>query len=145
MSLSVNDLSQSSAKTGLGISQREKLVANTSGLMRSDQTVAATATESLTVLQPGILRGLGFSSFNPAAVGEDITVDVQVNGVSALTAPYKFDDTQAVKVVHALPMIAIPIIVQVGDRVDFIRTYTAGAGPTPIASNVIFGNIFPTA
>ena len=78
-----------------------------------------------------------FLSSTAAAAGESMDIDLQVNGVSILTAPYTFDSTQPAGVQIELPIDPLKKHLATGQRVTVDRTYVAGGGPTMIATSVV--------
>lgn len=102
----------------------------------SAQAVAATltTTEILDIggAQAGNIQDLTFVAEAVAAANEDITVDVQKNGVTILNNVLVYDDTLLPGELIRLDY-DVDTSFDVGDVVSVIRTYTAGGGPTPIA------------
>ena len=78
-----------------------------------------------------------FISSSAAAVGESMTIDLQVDGVSILTAPFVFNITKASDTQLELPIDPALKHLAVGGRVTVDRTYVAGGGPTMVATSVV--------
>ena len=112
---------------------------------RSEQYPAATLAAALmlrgvvpairTTQDLYVLFGVAFGA------GESLTVDVLVNGVSILAAPYVLDATQAPKTQIKLPIsaafITVGKVLNAGDRIQVNRTYVAGGAPTAPANTIV--------
>jgi len=66
------------------------------------------------------------------AAGEDMVIDLQINGVTALVAPLTFDDTAVLDTPVAAAIDPAANTFAVGDKIEVIRTYTPGGAPTPM-------------
>ena len=133
------------ARSGIGATARNELIGALVGV-QSNQGAAANADEVFSARQAGILRGVTFQAFQTPAAGEDLTVDVKINGVSVLTAPFVYDSTKLRRTLYSPTMITVPggIVVFLGDQIEVVRVYTAGLGPTPIGASLVQVRIDPT-
>jgi len=97
-----------------------------------DQRTAATETRTAFIAPAdGEIIGCAAYPQAGAAAGESETVDIQIGGVSALTAVITLDDTTGTNlVVGALNPAAVAFAQ--GDIVTIVRTYVAGGAPTPM-------------
>lgn len=104
--------------------------------MVSSQAVAASASDPhVTDLAGEVVAATVITGAN-RGVGESLTVDIQKNGVSILTAPLVLDNTLPGKTLRNLP-VQPGTRFAVGDVVTFIRTYVAGGAPTPVGPSRI--------
>lgn len=99
----------------------------------STQSAAASGTDTQVVEVAGDIMDLVVTAAGVPAAGESLTIDVQKNGVSVLTAPLVFDSTAGGKQKKFTPNANNPW--KAGDLLTVIRTYVAGGGPTPIGPN----------
>lgn len=73
------------------------------------------------------------------AAGESITVDVQKNGVSVLTAVVTLNSSSTLdKAVDGVFAGGGKVRVAAGDIITVVRDYTAGGGPTPLTYSVVY-------
>ncbi len=68
-----------------------------------------------------------------AAAAESMTVDVMINGVTALTGVITMDNASGIAVVAGV-LDSAAVEFSAGDKITVVRTYTAGGGPTPMSS-----------
>jgi hypothetical protein len=101
----------------------------------SSQAAAATLTDIQVIDLAGDTQALNVVVNAIPAAGETLVVDIQKNGVTILAAPVTLDNTMTTKVKVLNPVAGT--VFAIGDRVSFIRTYTAGGGPAPIGPNKI--------
>lgn len=95
--------------------------------------VAATVTERRFVATAdGVIDRFGAQAATGAAAGESTTCDVQINGVSALTAAVVLDDAAGVGYVAGAVDVAANTFTA-GDVITVVKTYVAGGAPTPMA------------
>lgn len=101
------------------------------------QAVAATATDTV-MLAPGAgnITALRAVPGAAAAAGESMTCDVQIGGVTALSAVATIDNASGLNVVAGTVDLAADDFVA-GDVITIVRTYAAGGAPTPIVNTVV--------
>jgi hypothetical protein len=101
------------------------------------QAVAATATVTV-MLAPGAGRITALRAVPgaAAAAGESMTCDVQIGGVTALSAVATIDNASGLNVVTGTVNAAANTIAA-GDVITIVRTYVPGGGPTPIVNTVV--------
>jgi hypothetical protein len=92
-------------------------------------TPATATTKAGLITQPGVVGEVYLVVRGVAAAGESLGVDVLVNGVSVLTAPYTFDATKnaLVGTQIPLPIDETKVNLACGDLVSFQRTLTGGS------------------
>ncbi len=103
------------------------------GASMSYQAVAATVT-TVEWVAPAAGNITGFSAIagTTAAAAEDMTFDVTIGGVTALTGVVTVDNAAGITVVLGTVDGAADDFVA-GDVIRVARVYTAGGGPTPMA------------
>jgi hypothetical protein len=102
-----------------------------------EQAVAATLTSQMMIAPAGgSITSLQAFAGTAAAAGESMTVDVTINGVTALSAVATIDDAATTTVVEGTIDAAANDFVR-GDVIAIVRTYVAGGGPTPMADTVV--------
>lgn len=100
------------------------------------QAVAADATtNSFIAPAAGTILGVYAKSGATAAVGESMTFDVQIAGVTCLTAPISIAPAQTT--VAQAGTLAAAVSFTAGQVITIIRDYTAGGGPTPMVNTLV--------
>jgi len=105
-----------------------------------DQQTAASGTTKRVAEHDGKIRKALIAVTALPAAGEDMVFDVQVNGVSILSATPQLTNaaTTTTGLYDFLSLVvAASSSIKVGDIVSVVRTYTAGGGPTPIGANEV--------
>ena len=106
----------------------------------SEQSVAADATlfvdRACPVDRAGNVMEAYYIQAAVAAAGESMSIDLQKNGVTVLTAPLVVDDTDAPGTRIPLPLSG-DVDLAPGDVLTVVRDYTAGGGATPIGPNKV--------
>jgi hypothetical protein len=100
--------------------------------------VAATVNKrAFRALTDGAIREVAAEVGTVAAAGESLSIDILIDGVSALTAPIVIDDAVAINT----PVVGVvdPAANEyaAGEVVVVEFTYTAGGGPTPMADAIV--------
>ncbi len=97
------------------------------------QLVAATA-ETIAFIAPaaGEITYAAAAAGVTAASGESETVDVEINGTTALAAAITLDNAAGITVVEGT--LAAAVAIAAGDLITVNRVYTAGGGPTPMSA-----------
>lgn len=109
--------------------------AETIETITSRQATAATATETVLIAPAaGTIESLQAFSGATAAADESMTVDIAINGTSALTTVITLD-AAAASTVQSAVVDATANTFAAGDKITIVRTYTAGT-PTPIVDTV---------
>lgn len=104
------------------------------GRLTDEQTAAATATKKHVALHPGKVRKLLIATADLAAENEDMVIDVEVNGVSILSAtPQIVHDDTPVGVFDVTGLVLAGTVIAVGDVIEVIRTLTSGSTLTSTA------------
>jgi len=100
------------------------------------QAVAATATDVVMIApaagQITIAQAVAGTAAN---AGESMDCDVQINGVSALSAAIPLDNAAGTNV-QTSPLGAAVTFAQ-GDLISVVRTYVAGGGAAPMADTLV--------
>lgn len=101
----------------------------------SKQATAATETETVLIApEAGTIEKLQAFSGATAAADESMTIDIKINGTSALTTVITLD-AAAESDVQSAVIDATKKTFAAGDKITIVRTYTAGT-PTPIVNTV---------
>jgi hypothetical protein len=107
-------------------------------LMEVTQAVAATATKrAFRALTDGAIREVAAEVGTVAAAGESLSIDITIDGVSALTAPIVIDDSVTINTPVAGVVDAASNEYAAGELIEVSFTYTAGVGPTPMADTIV--------
>lgn len=109
------------------------------GRQMSESYQLAAATETLRVyraLEAGQILRVAAEVGTAAAAGESMTLDVEIAGVSCLTAPITIDDTTVIDTPVAGVVNPLAVAFAAGDLIRVVRTYVAGVGPTPMQDTV---------
>ena len=69
-----------------------------------------------------------------AAAGESMSIELLIDGVTALTGPVVIDDTIALDTPVAGVIDPTANTFAAGSKIEIVRTYVAGGGPTPMAA-----------
>lgn len=104
-------------------------------LTHSDVQAAASSetTFAFLAMRAGAINDVIAVAETAAAAGEDMAIDVQINGVTCLTSAIVLDDAAGVTPQVGTVDTAANTLAR-GDIVTIVRTYTAGGGPTPMAN-----------
>ena len=104
-------------------------------LTHSDEQAAASTetTFAFLALRAGAINDVIAVAETAAAAGEDMAIDVQINGVTCLTSAIVLDDTAGTTPQVGTVDTAANTLAR-GDIVTIVRTYTAGGAPTPMAN-----------
>ena len=97
------------------------------------QDVAASGTTQVFMaMAAGKINDVIAVAETAAAAGEDMALDVQINGVTCLTSAITIDSTSGTTPEVGTVDTAANTLAR-GDLITVVRTYTAGGGPTPMA------------
>ncbi len=103
----------------------------------SYQATAANLTvQSFMATRAGTISAVLAVAAVTAASGEDMTVDVQIGGVSCLTAVIDLDNTAGTTAQSGVVDTAANTLAA-GDVVTIIRAYTAGGSATPMTGTSV--------
>lgn len=101
------------------------------------QATAATATTfQFMATRVGVIKAVVMKAGTAAASGEDMAIDVQINGVTCLTSAVTLDDAAGTTLQTATVDTTADDLAA-GDVVTVVRTYTAGGGPTPMTDTFV--------
>jgi len=103
-------------------------------------TAASLDIDVMIAQQDGTIESFKAVSGATAAAGESMTVDVQIGGVSALTAAITLD-AAATTVVQSGTIDTAANSFSAGDIISIVRVYTAGGGPTPMVNTLATAGI----
>jgi len=99
-----------------------------------EQAAAATATTfAFMAMRAGKINDVIAVAETAAAAGEDMAIDVQINGATCLTSAIVLDDSAGTTAQVGTVDTAANTLAR-GDIVTIVRTYTAGGAPTPMAN-----------
>lgn len=100
------------------------------------QAAPATAND-LTMIAPaaGVITVVQAAPTVAAAVGESMSVNVEINGAPVMSVAAVIDDTTALNVVEGA--IDLPAVFAKGDKITVDRVYAAGGAPTPITDTLV--------
>jgi hypothetical protein len=89
-------------------------------------------------VSPGAISALVAECGAIPAVGESMTVDVMINAVSACTTPALLDAVTSPAPGTPVAAVINPLAAAyvTGDLIEFVFTYVAGGGPTPIINTI---------
>jgi hypothetical protein len=100
------------------------------------QATAATATDVFMIAPAaGQITIAQAAAETGAAAGEDMQIDVLINGVSALSAPIPLDNAAGTAVQTSA--LGAAVTFAQGDKISVERTYTAGGGPAPMLNTLV--------
>lgn len=80
---------------------------------------------------------------NVCATGEQMSFDLQVDGVSILTAPLVLTASSSLLTQVAASVDPTKTRIPKGSKVTVVRDYTAGGGPTPIVDTKFVIEAYP--
>ena len=105
-------------------------------VVTDDQRTAATE-DRTAFIAPADGEVTYVAAFNAAtaASGEDMSVDVEIDGTTCLTVAIALAAAQTTAVVAGT--LAAAVSFSQGDKIVIARTYTAGGGATPITGNSV--------
>lgn len=91
------------------------------------------------LFENAVIQEVRFIAQGTPAVGESMTIDIQVDGVSILAngTPFTYDDNLSGRSLIIIPIPQAERQRAIGEIITVDRVYVAGGGPTPIGANKV--------